>query len=175
MVLDGKIKMVDENFDADQYAYTIEFLGDNDFLQYEVSNFCKPNFECVHNNYYWKYKDYLSFGTSSHSFINGRRWWNYSSLKFYLESIKRKSIAVRGQEEITLKQSIDEIIMLALRGSGLNIKEFSDKFGNEWLKKRKVRISEFISNGFLREDKRVLRCSAKGYAVCDEIISQLLK
>ncbi|MDX1701254.1 MAG: radical SAM family heme chaperone HemW, partial [Melioribacteraceae bacterium] len=78
MVIDGKIKMTSENHDAELYKYTMEFLGENGFEQYEVSNFSRPTYECVHNLYYWEYKDYLSFGTSAHSFINGKRWWNYS-------------------------------------------------------------------------------------------------
>ncbi len=41
MVLDGKVKMTSENHDADLYDYTMEFLLNNGFRQYEVSNFSK--------------------------------------------------------------------------------------------------------------------------------------
>ena len=77
MVLDGKINMAAENHDAELYKYTMQYLEDNGFIQYEVSNFSQKNYECKHNLYYWQHKDYLSFGTSAHSFINGKRWWNY--------------------------------------------------------------------------------------------------
>ena len=81
LVLDKKVTMQDDDYDADLYETTIDFLVSNGFYQYEVSNFTKPGYECVHNNAYWRYRDYLSFGTSSHSFADGKRWWNYSSLK----------------------------------------------------------------------------------------------
>jgi oxygen-independent coproporphyrinogen-3 oxidase len=74
MVLDDKVAIQDDDYDAELYELTIDFLETNGFAQYEVSNFAKPGYECRHNNAYWRYRDYLSFGPSSHSFMNGRRW-----------------------------------------------------------------------------------------------------
>ena len=53
MVLDGKVKIADEDYDAELYETTIDFLTSNGFDQYEVSNFAKPGFEYIHNNAYW--------------------------------------------------------------------------------------------------------------------------
>ncbi len=81
MVLDGKVKIQEEDYDAELYELTIDFMISTGFIQYEVSNFAKEGFECIHNKAYWEYRDYLSFGPSAHSFVNGKRWWNFSSLK----------------------------------------------------------------------------------------------
>ena len=101
MVLDKKVVLQDEDYDAELYEYTMEFLQAHNFSQYEVSNFCLPGCECRHNNAYWKYRDYLSFGTSAHSFINGKRWWNYSSLKKYIHEIATNGNAIAGSEIIS--------------------------------------------------------------------------
>ena len=85
MVLDGKVKIQDEDYDAELYELTIDFLESNGFSQYEVSNFSKEGYECIHNKAYWEYRDYLSFGPSAHSFVDGKRWWNFSSLKKYIQ------------------------------------------------------------------------------------------
>jgi len=66
MVLDGKVKIADADYDAELYQTTINFLTANGFYQYEVSNFTKLGFECIHNNDYWHYTDYLGFGNSAH-------------------------------------------------------------------------------------------------------------
>jgi oxygen-independent coproporphyrinogen III oxidase len=42
MVLDGKIKIEDADYDAELYETTINFLTSKGFDQYEVSNFAKP-------------------------------------------------------------------------------------------------------------------------------------
>ena len=174
MVIDGKVKIQDEDYDADLYELTIDFLAHNGFVQYEVSNFAKPGFECIHNNSYWKYKDYLGFGTSSHSFIEGKRWWNYSSLSFYLESINKKNHAVAGEEILTKSQMLNEYVMLALRSSGLNTVDFIRRFGSNWLKEKESLIQVMIENGFMRQEENKIKLTAKGYAICDEIIKNLV-
>jgi len=136
MVLDGKVKIQNDDYDADLYETAIDLLTSNGFFQYEVSNFAKPGFECRHNNSYWRYKDYLGFGTSSHSFINGKRWWNYSSLKRYISEIEKSNLAVAGFEDLDDQQKLNEYVMLSLRSKGLVIEEMKFFFGEAWLNEK---------------------------------------
>lgn len=41
-------------------------LRENNFIQYEVSAYAKPNQECQHNLNYWKFGDYLGIGAGAH-------------------------------------------------------------------------------------------------------------
>lgn len=171
MVIDGKVKIQDEEHDAELYETTIEFLTRNNFHQYEVSNFAKDGFECIHNNSYWHYKDYFGFGTSAHSFVNGKRWWNYSSTKFYIESVLKNNNAIIGEENLTNEQMLNEYVMLALRSSGLNLLELKNKFGNEWLTKNNSIIDNLISNKYIIKQGDKLIFTSKGYSLCDEILT----
>lgn len=173
MVLDGKVKMNSENYDAELYEYTMNFLEKNYFNQYEISNFAKYGYECKHNLYYWQYKDYLSFGTASHSFANGKRWWNYSSLKKYIAEVKKSGAAVRGEEILTENQMVDEIVMLGLRSNGLNLDELK-KYSSNWYFEKKNIINSFINESYLEEKNGILRCTKKGYMICDELINKLI-
>jgi len=177
MVLDGKVKIRDEDYDAELYRTTIEFLTSNDFYQYEVSNFTKPGFECVHNNAYWHYLDYFGFGTSAHSFIDGKRWWNLSSLKMYMDKIENSGNAVASSELISNEKAIDEFVMLELRSSGLNLKKFENLFGiktKEWLKNKYPYFELLKNQNFVTIDESVIKLTAKGYAICDEILLEIL-
>ena len=174
MVIDGKIKIQDSDYDADLYEICLDFLVDNLFIQYEVSNFAKEGFECIHNNAYWRYKDYLSFGTSAHSFMNGKRWWNYSSLKKYLSEMEKKNYAAANFEYINKKQMLNEYIMLALRSKGINISEFRDIFGENWLKINADYLSELKNKNFILFNDKYIRLTKSGYALCDEILSNIL-
>jgi oxygen-independent coproporphyrinogen-3 oxidase len=174
MVLDKKVTISDEDFDAELYESTIEFMTGRGFVQYEVSNFCRPGYECRHNNHYWQYRDYLSFGTSAHSFMDGKRWWNMTSLTFYLLSMKEKNHARAGEEFLTREQMHDEYIMLAFRSSGLNRIDYASRFGQGRLHHRENDIQTLRDNGFLLEENGVIKMTAKGYAVCDEIVKNLL-
>ena len=174
MVLDGKVKIQDDDYDAELYEMTIDFLEQNGFAQYEVSNFAKPGFECRHNNAYWRYRDYLSFGTSSHSFVDGKRWWNYSSLKQYISEIEKVGSAVANFEIINNEMAQSEYIMLALRSKGLDLNEFKQKFGNFWILQKKDFFAKLITDNFITSGNNFIRFTPKGYALCDEILSKLL-
>lgn len=173
MVLDGKVKMQDVNHDADLYEFTIEFLTSKGFEQYEVSNFAKPGFQCIHNKAYWHYKDYLSFGTSAHSFINGKRWWNLSSTRFYIDAINKRGSAVAGEEVLTKEQMLDEYVMLTLRSSGLDLDMLEHKFGNSWYERNSNLILDYVSQKLIFRKGNKLTLTAKGFAVCDELLINL--
>ncbi|HMU43766.1 MAG TPA: radical SAM family heme chaperone HemW [Ignavibacteriaceae bacterium] len=173
MVLDGKVKMQDEDYDADLYEITIDKLIESGFHQYEVSNFTKPGFECVHNNAYWRYRDYLSFGTSAHSFVNGGRWWNYSSLKKYISEIELNGHAKAGGEILSANDSLNEYVMLALRSSGLDTQEFRSLFGESWLKSKMNYFKELENYSFLKITDQKISLTKKGYLICDEILEKL--
>jgi oxygen-independent coproporphyrinogen-3 oxidase len=174
MVLDGKVKMHDDDYDADLYETTIDFLTQNGFYQYEVSNFAKDGFECRHNNSYWDYKDYFGFGTSAHSFIDGKRYWNFSSLKKYISEIEKNNFAVAGSEQLSEEQRLNEYVMLALRSSGINLTEMQKLFGSEWLNEKISYLEKLEKGNFLIKKNGLIKLTKSGYSVCDEIIKNLM-
>jgi len=174
MIIDGKVTMQNNDYDADLYETTIAYLESKGFLQYEVSNFAKPGYECMHNNSYWHYKDYLGFGTSAHSFIDEKRWWNYSSVKRYISEVKKKGNAVANSEQLTFEETRSEFVILALRSSGIELKTYKKRFGSDWLKKNNSYFEELLNKDLILYDDEILKLTAKGYTLCDEIIKNIL-
>jgi oxygen-independent coproporphyrinogen-3 oxidase len=172
MVLDGKVTLQDDDYDADLYEMTINFMEQKGFHQYEVSNFAIPGFECAHNNAYWRYKNYLGLGTSAHSFINNKRWWNFSSLKQYKAQIDTKGSAEANHEFISPNESINEYIMLALRSYGIEKSDLENKFGNDWMNKNKTYLQLLTDNNFIETNNSWIKLTKKGYTICDEIIAK---
>ena len=56
----------------------------------------------------------------------------------------------------------------------IKLNELKEKFSSNWYIERKDKINKFILNGFLSNDKEIIKCTSKGYLICDEIISKLL-
>jgi len=171
-VLDGKVKIGDKDYDADLYEITQRYLISAGFAQYEVSNFAKQGFECVHNKQYWNYGDYLGLGTAAHSFINNKRWWNYKSLTYYLKSLGEKGDAAAGSESLNEKERLEEFVMLALRSSGLSIEALNNGFDPHWITKNQYKLSKFQNLGLLDIDDKFIRLTEKGYALCDEMLTE---
>lgn len=175
MVLDGSVKIQDDDYDADLYELTIEHLVKSGFIQYEVSNFALPGFECEHNKAYWEHREYLGFGTSAHSFIDGKRWWNYSSLKRYLTEIEVNNHAIMNEESLTTKQKHNEYVMLALRSNGLNIINYKKKFDDDWINRNYGYFKTLKNENFLTMNNNLIKLTGKGYSVCDEILKNILE
>lgn len=173
MVIDKKVRIQGDMIDAELYEYTIDFLDKHGFTQYEVSNFVKGDYECVHNNVYWHYKDYLGFGTSAHSFADKKRWWNLRGLTFYLNAVNELGHGKAGEELLTNGQMLQEYVMLALRNNGLYLDKLAASFGRDWLDVNEKELNKMANEGLLVWDAEKIRLTKKGYLLCDEILTKL--
>lgn len=173
MVLDGKVKMQSDDHDADLYETTLDFFENSDFYQYEVSNFTKPGYECKHNNVYWRYGEYLGLGTSSHSFIDGKRWWNFSSLSKYISEIEINNNAIANFEILSEEEMHDEYIMLALRSGGIKTDEYKKTFNSDWINKNYSYLQKLKEENLIVIDDKSIKLTKSGYALCDEILKNL--
>jgi oxygen-independent coproporphyrinogen-3 oxidase len=57
-----------------------ELLAKASYNQYEVSAYAKNNFQCVHNNNYWLFGDYLGIGAGAHGKITDASQQNITRL-----------------------------------------------------------------------------------------------
>ena len=75
---------IEENIIIEMFNLTIELLNNNNYHQYEISNWAQKGSESIHNLRYWNSNNYLGFGPGASSLINGTRMKNISSLKKYI-------------------------------------------------------------------------------------------
>ena len=58
----------------------MDYLQNNGFEQYEISNFCKENYQCLHNLHYWELEPYYAFGPAAHGFDGNKNKRNAHSI-----------------------------------------------------------------------------------------------
>ncbi len=131
---------VDSDLQADMYNLIVKVLEEKKYVQYEISNFAKKGFECLHNINYWLYKEYFGFGPSAVSFFDNKRIKNISNIEEYI-----RDKFLYNTEKIDKETAIKEKIMLALRT------KFGLSLENELVK----RYSRIIEK-FLKEEKLIL-------------------
>lgn len=158
--------------DAELYEFTIRFLESHGYEQYEVSNFCKPGFRSKHNSRYWDHGNYLGFGPSAHSFWNGTRWWNHSSIAKYSQLVGQGTTPVGGNEILTIHQQKDEEVFLGLRSSGIDLNGFKERYGSDL---DRAVIDKLLESRLATSDGKTLRLTSRGYALCDEICTEFMK
>jgi oxygen-independent coproporphyrinogen-3 oxidase len=125
----GKLRLPEEDIDEAMYVFTTEFLPQNDFIRYEISNFSKAGFECRHNLKYWQYQPYLGVGAAAHSFLQKERLSNISDVYHYITCIEKGNLPIEVREIPDAGIAMAEYIFLALRTvQGLSIQEFNNCF-----------------------------------------------
>ncbi len=86
MIRTGKLRIADEELERKMYWETKRILRENGYIHYEISNFAKKGFMSKHNLDCWNQKEYIGFGTASHSYLEGIRYSNAIGIKEYIEN-----------------------------------------------------------------------------------------
>jgi oxygen-independent coproporphyrinogen-3 oxidase len=173
MVHSKGVSVLSEENDAELYEFTIEFLNNNGYRQYEVSNFAKSGFESVHNKNYWNHIPYIGLGPSSHSFFNTKRWWNFRNIDRYIESLNNNILPIESEEVLTKQQMINEFIYLGLRSEGINLNKLKESYCTDLLPIKKNLIENFVNGNLMICDGSYLKLTPTGYVMCDEICAEL--
>jgi len=84
----GELPTPDADLAADMYELAGEQLGAAGYAQYEISNWCRPGYECAHNLVYWRNLPYLGMGAGAHSSVGERRWWNVYTVPDYVARMR---------------------------------------------------------------------------------------
>ncbi len=169
MVQAKQVQLVDPERDADLYEFTIDFLAQHGYAQYEVSNFARPGFESQHNSRYWDHSNYLGFGPSAHSFWSDRRWWNIANLQTYIDRLGNGQLPTAGEETLSRDQMMEESIFLGLRSTGIDLADFRHRFERDLERDHGSVIERLVADGLATVDRARLRLTRNGYLVCDEI------
>jgi len=158
----------------DLYHWSVDYLAQHGFEQYEVSNFAKPGYASVHNQVYWEHKPYAAFGLGACSFDGKRRFRNEKNLLKYMQLCQEGKRPVGYAEELTHEQLRLEKIMLGLRSKrGVSRSEIMDGCSTTVQDALSDTISWLIVHGFANEVDGNLLLSPAGLAVENDIVMKL--
>jgi len=143
------------------YIRGIDFLKENGYRQYEISNFAKGDFESLHNKTYWHYEDFIGIGPGASGKKGNIRYTNTSSLKEYLSGERKKEIVNLGKEDIYF-----EALMMGLRlNEGISLKDYKERFGIDLIDYYEEAVKENIEKDYLIIEDGFLKASDSGRPV----------
>lgn len=152
---------------CDLYLLSDKILTQSGYKHYEISNFCKPNKESIHNLKYWNCDEYIGLGPSSHSFINGKRYYYPESLMSF---IKNPSLSFEDEGG-----SAEEYTMLRLRLlDGLKNNEYKFRFGENIPENYFKRASKYLKHDLVIIDKSGIKLTPKGFLVSNSLILNII-
>ena len=140
-------------------------LEKNGFMQYEISNFSKPEKESKHNLNCWNQDEYLGIGVSAHSFFNNIRFSNTINLNDYIKNIQNDKYTKNQtiHEILSLDERKKEFMILGLRKiKGIEIKKFKEKFGENPIYIFRNQINKLVNENLIEIDGDFIRLTNKG-------------
>ena len=125
----GRKLLPDEETEREMYHRTKAFLRECGYERYEISNYAKPGFACLHNIGYWTGVPYLGLGLGAASYLNGKRFSGHTDMETYLASAAG---TYENVVELTKKDMEEEFFFLGLRlTKGVSLAEFKERFGED--------------------------------------------
>ena len=157
-----QVETAEEDTAHEMYLFTNQYLQDNGYLQYEVSNYARKGFQSRHNLLYWQGDDYLGIGKSAHGRLK-------IGNKFYALTHHRQ------EEEISASDRAEELIIMGLRlNEGINKEKFYNVCG--------IKLADFINQknlSMLKAEKLIeetqshLFATNEGRLVLNKLIEDL--
>ena len=166
----GEIAFPGETLQADFFCNTSEFLEDNGYIHYEVSNFARPGRESRHNRKYWNHAPYLGLGPAAHSFSGRERRWNRRSVDAYIGDLESGRPPVESREILSDEQLRLEALFLSFRTRrGICLETFKIRYGRDLLSDKRDMIERLSGEGLVEVRDGFLRPTRAGMAVADSL------
>jgi len=159
----------DEEAERGMYMHAVDFLGQNGYARYEISNFAKRGRESRHNLRYWEREDYLGMGLAAYSCLGNERFSNVTDMARYLEGVR-----VAERESVSEHDALAEAVMLGMRlEKGLDFSALAEAYG-EGACEYQRRLSRYTEGGFVRKTDRGYAFTSEGMYVSNAILSDIL-
>lgn len=162
---EGTLELPEENKEREMYWTVKNFLEENGYNHYEISNFAKPNRESRHNMDCWNQKEYFGFGVAAHSYVDNVRFSNITDLNSYIENYKHnepeKNFVFHEKENYL--DTMKEYLLLGFRKiKGVSKKDFENKFQLPIESIFKLELEELKEKGLILENEDTYYLSDKG-------------
>jgi len=189
-VRERKINELNEDEYMKIFHQLYDILEENDYFNYEISNWAKPNYESIHNLNYWDNNKFLGIGPGAHSYINNYRFHNEKSPKKYIAKIDdiksnpssisffdilKNNDFILDSEKIDIDTQIREYMIFSLRkNEGLNYSEFQKEFKKPMDIYLTPKFEDFINLGILEINDKTFRFTNKGKLLSNEVFREIL-
>lgn len=175
LVRAGALPAPDGDLAADMYRHAQARLAAAGFVQYELSNWAKPGYECRHNQAYWRNEVWLGIGAGAYGSYGGARYENIPSPTRYVEAVRRGGLPIAEVEPISEATALAETALLGLRlRGGIDLDEFARRFGRRLEDVYATPLAELTTWGLVEVVGGRLRLTERALLVANEVMLRFL-
>lgn len=171
------LELPDEDEERAMYHGISKLLEERGYAQYEISNYAKPGYECIHNLGYWKLRPYIGLGLSAASNTGGKRYSNTSGFEDYYRAIDsgERPVDRDSVDEIDGEMEMAEYMILGLRlNEGVLYSDFYERYGKSVDSVYGETMAEFKKRNMLELDGGRVKLTETGRDLSNQLFAELL-
>lgn len=171
----GQLGLPDEDMVLGMFERTQEFLSACGYEQYEISNYSRKGFQCIHNVNYWENGSYIGLGSGAVACFSGVRIKNEEDPVRFISVINQGNRPYREAEILPLAARFRETVIMGLRmTAGVSIKKLGERFGITPEKYYGEVLASLMMDGLLEESHDRLRLTKKGMLLANRVMTALV-
>lgn len=161
---------------VEMYNLTREITASYGFIDYEISNYAKPGFECKHNLAYWNYEDYIGIGPGAHGRYNNKATMTYHSPEKWLTQVDLASNGIQNLKELNAEEIIQEFVIMNIRKKhGISKEHFASKLYKKFSEVfTQQKIQQLEREGLAIDTPSNFVLTNKGKLVLNQVVHFLL-
>jgi oxygen-independent coproporphyrinogen-3 oxidase len=171
----GKVS-IDEGKELRFYERGWELLSELGYTQYEISNFAKPNAECLHNMNTWRMHEWIGCGPSAASQYDGERYQRPANLEEWCIGMEFATTPKTERVHLDDDLLLADAVIFGLRmNCGVDLQSLSIRFAKATIRMNlELKLKVFEQEGLLELNDTHYKLTHKGRLLCDAVGSALL-
>lgn len=171
----GKLHLPTDELVEAMHDYIVEKLPEAGYQRYEISNYALPGYESKHNLSYWQDVDYLGLGSGAHSYWQGTRYENPSSIDDYISALEAGRLPATLEEQVDRQAHMEEYCFLGLRtAAGIDKNLFQQKFGVDLFTVYGRTIKKLVAQDLLQHTARGIALTTLGMKYGNQVFTEFL-
>ncbi|NJL22927.1 MAG: coproporphyrinogen III oxidase [Leptolyngbyaceae cyanobacterium SM1_3_5] len=175
----GESPLPDDETTAQMYRLAQQMLTNAGYEHYEICNYAKPGYQCLHNRVYWENRSYFGFGMGAASYVNQQRFTRPRKRNEYFNWVKNY-VVNGGAIDCPITPSEEQLLdtlMLGFRlAEGLNLERLGDRTDPFTITKILKTLQPYEQQGWLIRDQDCLRLSdPEGFLFSNVVLTALFE
>ncbi len=177
---DKKLILPSNDEAADMYEWTNEYLQQNQYKRYEISNYAISGHECLHNLCYWNYDEYIGIGPGAHSRLHNKEGivalMMTNKPHTWLDKVNELGHGIQTKTQLSKIETIEEVLMMGTRlQAGIVEEKFQEITGKNFSDSLNINIIEQLRHqNFVTMDAGQIKLSEKGLLLHSYIVPRML-
>lgn len=170
-----KLALPHEDVTLLMYEHARQVLAECGYRHYEISNYARRGFECVHNINYWENGSYLGLGGGAVSCFSGLRISSEKNPLQFIKMINNNRLPYNAAEFLPLQSRFRETVIMGLRMTeGVSIRRLEKQFGMSPAAHYGATLRKLISLNLVEKVQGRLCLSPKGLLLSNKVMAELV-